>query len=161
MKRIRSAGKRRASYRKAGVEGLQNTRKTNSGCPLERELTLEQKIDRLEAKNKLLRAENELLKKLYLLERQMLKVAVQVKFELIHRTIQKYKLKRMISYLCDIMGVSRSGYYNYFTEISKQKRVAKTNADEIVKEIILEAYYFRGRKKGSRQIKMTLEINSR
>lgn len=74
LERVRSSGKRwRASYREAGVEGLQDTRKTNSGRPSERELTLEQKIERLEAKNQLLRAENELLKKLDLLERQMLK----------------------------------------------------------------------------------------
>ena len=58
---------------KHGVEGLQDTRKTNSGRPSERELTLEEKIERLEAKNRLLQAENELLKKLDLLERQMLK----------------------------------------------------------------------------------------
>ena len=71
---LKSAGKRwRAAYRKAGVEGLQDTRKTNSGRPLERELRLEEKIARLEAKNRLLQAENELLKKLDLLERQMLK----------------------------------------------------------------------------------------
>lgn len=74
MGRIKTAGKRwRAAYRKAGVEGLQDTRKTNSGRPLERELTLEEKIARLEAKNRLHEAENELLKKLDLLERQMLK----------------------------------------------------------------------------------------
>lgn len=74
MGRIKTAGKRwRAAYRKAGVEGLQDTRKTNSGRPLERELTLEEKIARLEAKNRLLEAENELLKKLDLHERQMLK----------------------------------------------------------------------------------------
>ena len=72
--RVKSAAKRwRAAYRKDGVDGLQDTRKTNSGRPLERELTLEEKIARLEAKNQLLRAENELLKKLDLLERQMLK----------------------------------------------------------------------------------------
>ena len=58
---------------RTGVGGLQDKRKTNSGRPLERELTLEEKIARLEAKNQLLRAENELLKKLDLLERQMLK----------------------------------------------------------------------------------------
>ncbi len=74
IERIRSAGKRwRSAYRQAGVEGLQDTRKTNSGRPSEREFTLEEKISRLEAKNQLLRAENELLKKLDLLERQMLK----------------------------------------------------------------------------------------
>lgn len=72
--RVNSSAKRwRIAYRKAGVEGLQDTRKINSGRPFERELTLEEKIAHLEAKNQLLRAENELLKKLDLLERQMLK----------------------------------------------------------------------------------------
>lgn len=74
MERISTAGKRwRAAYRNAGVEGLQDTRRTHSGRPSNRELTLEEKIKRLEAKNRLLEAENELLKKLDLLERQMLK----------------------------------------------------------------------------------------
>lgn len=74
LDRIRAAGKRwRAAYRTAGVEGLQDTRKINSGRPLERELSLEERVVRLEAKNRLLQAENELLKKLDLLERQMLK----------------------------------------------------------------------------------------
>ncbi|TDR37075.1 hypothetical protein DFR61_12167, partial [Kurthia zopfii] len=45
------------------------------------------------------------------------------------------------------MEVSRSGYYNYFTEKSEQKRTAKEESDEAVKEIILKAYHFRGRKK--------------
>ncbi|MFJ6263461.1 IS3 family transposase [Lysinibacillus xylanilyticus] len=71
--------------------------------------------------------------------------------------MKKYKLKRLVSYLCDVMGISRSGYYNYFSEKSAQKRVAQEQADEVVKEIILKAYHFRGRKKGARQIKMTLE----
>lgn len=74
LERIRSSGKRwRASYRKFGVKGLQDTRKTNSGRPSTRELTADEKISRLEAENQLLLAENELLKKLDLLERQMLK----------------------------------------------------------------------------------------
>ena len=71
--RINTAAKRwRAAYREFGVEGLKDTRKTNSGRPSDRELTLEEKIVRLEAKNQLLQAENELLKKLDLLERQMM-----------------------------------------------------------------------------------------
>ncbi|WP_419889451.1 IS3 family transposase [Paenibacillus xylanexedens] len=162
LERVRSSGKRwRASYREAGVEGLQDTRKTNSGRPSERELTLEQKIERLEAKNQLLRAENELLKKPRSTRKadveKEIKVAPELKFELIYRTIRTYKMKRLISYLCDVMEVSRSGYYNYFSEKSMQKRVAKAKTDEIVKGIILKAYHFRGRKKGARQIKMTLE----
>lgn len=63
----------------------------------------------------------------------------------------------MVSYLCSVMGVSRSGYYNYFTEKSAQKRAIQAELDEEVKDIILKAYHFRGRKKGARQIKMTLE----
>ncbi len=73
LKRIKSAGKRwRAAYRENGLAGLDDTRKTNSGRPLQRDLTLEEKYARLEAHNHLLKAENELLKKLDLLERQMM-----------------------------------------------------------------------------------------
>jgi len=63
----------------------------------------------------------------------------------------------MVSYLCDVMEVSRSGYYNYFEEKSAQKRIVQNEADEVVRDIILKAYQFRGRKKGARQIKMTLQ----
>lgn len=63
----------------------------------------------------------------------------------------------MVSYFCEVMEVSRSGYYNYFDEKSAKKRVEQDQADEVVKEIILKAYLFRGRKKGARQIKMTLQ----
>jgi putative transposase len=63
----------------------------------------------------------------------------------------------MVSYLCDIAGVSRSGYYNYFSLHSKEQRENRDIQDEIVKEIILKAFNFKGRKKGARQIKMTLQ----
>lgn len=62
----------------------------------------------------------------------------------------------MVSYLCDVAGVSRSGYYNYFSEESQQRRRQKEAKDEEVKEIILKAFHFKNRKKGARQIKMTL-----
>lgn len=63
----------------------------------------------------------------------------------------------MVSYLCGLMGVSRSGYYNYFNEQSAQSRADQDAADDVVKKIILKAFHFRGRKKGARQIKMTLQ----
>lgn len=63
----------------------------------------------------------------------------------------------MISHLCEVSGVSRSGYYNYFTDKSKITRDALDKADELVRNNILKAYNFKGRKKGARQIKMTLE----
>lgn len=62
----------------------------------------------------------------------------------------------MVSYLCEVAGVSRSGYYNYFSEKSQRQRELKDEKDEVVKEIILKAFNFKGRKKGARQIKMTL-----
>jgi putative transposase len=62
----------------------------------------------------------------------------------------------MVKYLCEIADVSRSGYYNYFSVKSQDQRKRKDNKDEIVKKIILKAYHFKGRKKGARQIKMTL-----
>ena len=63
----------------------------------------------------------------------------------------------MITHLCEVSGVSRSGYYNYFTNKSKITRDALAKADELVRDNILKAYNFKGRKKGARQIKMTLE----
>lgn len=63
----------------------------------------------------------------------------------------------MVSYLCEIAEVSRSGYYNYFSLQSKEKREKRDTDDEIVKEIILKAFHFKGRKKGVKQIKMVLE----
>lgn len=74
MHRIHSAGKRwRKSYKKDGIVGLSDTRRLNSGRPRTNNLSIEEKYARLEAKLKLLKAENELLKKLDMIERQALK----------------------------------------------------------------------------------------
>lgn len=71
IERVRSSGKRwRASYQENGVLGLQDTRVQGSGRPLTRELTMEEKYARLEAQNNLLKAENELLKKIRFAERR-------------------------------------------------------------------------------------------
>ena len=53
--------------------------------------------------------------------------------------------------------MSRSGYYRYFSEDAKQNRLAREAADLVVKDLILKVFNQRGYKKGSRQIKMTLE----
>ena len=72
--RVEAATKRwNSAFRNEGIAGLQDTRKGNSGRPRERDLTLEEKYDRLMAQNKLLKAENELLKKLDMLERRMIR----------------------------------------------------------------------------------------
>ncbi len=79
------------------------------------------------------------------------------KYIIIKSTINKYKLKNMISYFCKISGVSRSGYYQYFSSKGKSLRKSKEKADILVKENVLKAFNFKGRKKGARQIKMVLE----
>lgn len=63
----------------------------------------------------------------------------------------------MVSYLCEAVGVSRSGYYNYFSNRSIQKRKERENSDKILRDNILKAYKFKHRKKSARQIKMPLE----
>lgn len=63
----------------------------------------------------------------------------------------------MISYLCNLANISRSGYYRYFTLASQKMKKLKNKCDELLKVNILKAYQFKGRKKGARQIKMTLE----
>lgn len=73
-KRIEMAAYRwRTVYDKEGVLGLQDTRKENSGRPREKELSIEEKYERLKAQISLLKAENEFLKKLDMLERGMIK----------------------------------------------------------------------------------------
>ena len=63
----------------------------------------------------------------------------------------------MTNYLCKIAGISRSGYYNYFSLRAQKLRKHRDNQDEVIKVSILRAYNFKGRKKGARQIKMTLQ----
>jgi putative transposase len=62
----------------------------------------------------------------------------------------------MVLYLCNITGVSRSGYYNYFSKQSLVRRQEREKKDLELKKMVLKAVHFKGRKKGARQIKMTL-----
>jgi transposase len=74
MTRIQASSKRwGTAYKKNGVAGLNDTRKENSGRPREQELSLEEKNARLEAQINLLKAENELLKKIRFAERRLKK----------------------------------------------------------------------------------------
>ncbi len=78
------------------------------------------------------------------------------KYILIRSVIEKYRLQNMVKYLCEVAGVSRSGYYNYFSGKAAEQRKHKEEKDEIAKEWILKAFRFKRRMKGARQIKMTL-----
>lgn len=81
-------------------------------------------------------------------------IPANVKYKIIQDTINKSDNLLNISVLCDIAGVSRSGYYHYLaTEDVRRQREEKDQADF---EIILMAYQHRGYDKGARGIYMHL-----
>ena len=57
--------------------------------------------------------------------------------------------------MCEIAGVSRSGYYQYVKGLVILSKKERQDREDF--ERIKQAYRFRNRKKGARQIKMTLE----
>lgn len=76
------------------------------------------------------------------------------KFEIIHETINKANNTLSVTMLCEIAGVSRSGYYNWAA--SKEKRIEKEEQDRADFELILAAYTHRGYDKGAQGIYMRL-----
>jgi putative transposase len=160
IKRIETSAHRwKKAYEKDGVIGLSDTRKTASGRPLKRELSQAEIIERQEARIKLLEGQVELLKKLETTERRLLNKNQSLEtsnvFQLIHETIEQNQLKQMTSYFCELLGVSRSGYYSFLK--AADIRLEREQKDLEAKEIILKAFDRRGYKKGSRSIKMILE----
>ena len=76
------------------------------------------------------------------------------KFSVIRDTITENGNILTVTELCEIAGVSRSGYYAWLA--SEQKRNAREAQDEADFRQILEAYRFRGYAKGVRGIHMRL-----
>ena len=77
-----------------------------------------------------------------------------VKFELIHSIVTKEGNLQNVKELCEIAGVSRSGYYYWVA--SAAKREQKEAQDRADFDLILQAYNFRGYDKGIRGIYMRL-----
>ena len=76
------------------------------------------------------------------------------KYEIIHEIVSQEGNLQNISELCEIAGVSRSGYYKWLN--SADKRAEKEAKDQADFELILQAYQFRGYDKGIRGIHMRL-----
>ncbi len=160
IKRIENSACRwKKAYKSDGLIGLSDARKTASGRPLKRELSQAEIIERQEAKIKLLEGQVELLKKLETTERRLLNAGQNLQtnkiFQLIYETLEQYQFKQMTKYFCELLGVSRSGYYSY--QKAAESRLEREQKDLEAKEIILKAFNRRGYKKGSRSIKMILE----
>lgn len=158
LKRIDCSSSRwRKAYKGNGVLGLDDTRRKNSGRPRQRELTKDELIAKQTAEIEYLKAEVELLKKLELHERQVRKgklVAAKA-FALIEKIIKNSKFSSIVSHLCSIAGVSRSGYYGFLK--NKSRKIKQDSIDLIARDNILKAFNYKGYKKGSRSIKMLLE----
>lgn len=75
-------------------------------------------------------------------------------FEIIIETLQNPNNLLSITELCEIAGVSRSGYYRYLN--ASDVRAAKDAQDKEDFELILAAYKYRGYNKGARSIHMRL-----
>lgn len=165
ISRINAACSRwKTAYNQKGTLGLEDTRTNNSGRSRNKELTTEEQLENANLKIELLQMENDLLKKVEKIERQVksTKIIVSEKFEIIQEIYLKYKALKSnvtISYLCKLAEVSRTGYYSYFSANSVSTRESKETNDLEKYNLILKAYKFKKRKKGARQIKMTLEKN--
>lgn len=84
----------------------------------------------------------------------MTKIPTSTLFQIIDSTLDSNDNKLPISMLCDIAGVSRSGYYNW--KNNEKVRYLKEIKDTKDFKIILEAYNYRGYSKGVRGIYMRL-----
>ena len=128
--------------------------KSATGRPLERELTVEEKLQRAETRIKYLERENELLKKLDRIERSVVNKPSE-KYQLMHDMILTDGNNYTISFLCETAGVSRSGYYKWLQNVPKRAEKERKDYEEhlLIKEIFLN----KGCKAGWRVIKMNLE----
>ena len=76
---------------------------------------------------------------------------------MIYKLKLKHKEKLNIKWMCEMSGVSRSGYYNYVKNLTSSKYLLREEKDKEDFELIMQAYKFKNRHKGARAIKMTLE----
>lgn len=78
----------------------------------------------------------------------------EAKFRIIREMTERDDNLLNLSMLCDIAGVSRSGYYNWLT--SRSRRNQREEQDKLDFDLILHSYHYRGYAKGARGIHMRL-----
>ena len=76
------------------------------------------------------------------------------RFQVIHETLEANDNLLNVSMLCDVAGVSRSGYYRWVK--AKDVREARERKDKEDFELVLKAYNQRGYSKGARGIYMCM-----
>ena len=75
-------------------------------------------------------------------------------FEIIYNSITNGDTKLSVSRMCEIAGVSRSGYYAWVAAAPIRERQKKQDREDF--ELILWAYNQRGYSKGAKGIHMCL-----
>ena len=76
------------------------------------------------------------------------------KFEVIQKTMDEADNRLSVSMLCEIAGVSRSGYYRWVNAAEVREEREKKDREDF--ELILKAYNQRGYSKGARGIYMCM-----
>ena len=66
----------------------------------------------------------------------------KLKFEIIHAAVSRDNNLLSINKMCELAGVSRSGYYNWCEKADK--RIKREDHDRSEFDKVLEAYKFRG-----------------
>lgn len=84
----------------------------------------------------------------------IMKANPSVKYEIIREMSSRDNNLLNVKWLCDIAGVSRSGYYYWLS--TEKDRINRELQDEADFKLILEAYKYRGYNKGVRGIHMRL-----
>jgi transposase InsO family protein len=146
----------RAVHKQRGEEGLRDDQRGrhSAGRPAEREQTVEEELRRAQARIRYLEKENELLKKLDALERSVINKPSE-KYVLIHDLVTVAGEEFSVSYLCDVAGVSRSGYYRWLR--CSGNRDQREKADYEWHLLIKAIFEKKHRRAGWRVIRMNLE----
>lgn len=92
-------------------------------------------------------------------EETEIQVSPKQKFEWIQQITSQSPFTRKVRWLCSLAQVSRSGYYTFVGEEATLYRQTRENQDRQDQKLLLEAYRYRGRAKGARQLKMTLQLH--
>ncbi|QNF29909.1 IS3 family transposase [Metabacillus elymi] len=149
----------RKTYEMYGEEGFKNELrgKGSTGRPSSKDLTVEDKLKKAEARIAFLEMEKRLLKKVRRTreEGEETKLTLSEKFQLIEATIRRYGLVRMVSYLCELATVKRKSYYAWLK--AEPKRIDRERKDVQDYKLIKQVFDEKNGKSGGRDIRMVLE----
>ncbi|WP_230131452.1 IS3 family transposase [Bacillus sp. CECT 9360] len=150
----------RKTFKEFGEEGFTTERrgKASTGRPSSTPLSVEANLKKAEARIKYLEAELGILKKVRRTRKaggEEEKITTSEKFMLIEQTIRRFALSHMVTYLCKMAGVSRSGYYAWIKD--ENERVKRDENDWKDYELIKKIFDEKNGKAGALVIKMILE----